>query len=43
MTSPGAVHAMMFSRHMHQYGTTSAQLAAVPVAFRKHAALNRLR
>lgn len=40
MTSPGAVHAMMFARHMHQYGTTSAQLAAVSVAFRKHAALN---
>ena len=40
MTSPGAVHAMMFARHMHQYGTTSAQLAAIPVAFRKHASLN---
>ena len=31
---------MMFARHMHQFGTTSAQLAAVSVAFRKHAALN---
>ena len=40
MTSPGAVHAMMFARHMHLYGTTSEQLAAVAVAFRKHAALN---
>lgn len=40
MTSPGAIHAMMFRRHMHQYGTTSAQLAAIPVAFRKHAGLN---
>ena len=40
MTSPGAVHAMMFARHMHEYGTTSEQLAAVSVAFRKHAALN---
>jgi acetyl-CoA acetyltransferase len=40
MTSPGAVHAMMFARHMHKYGTTSEQLAAIPVAFRKHAALN---
>lgn len=40
MTSPGAVHAMMFARHMHQYSTTSEQLAAVAVAFRKHAALN---
>ncbi len=40
MTSPGAVHAMMFRRHMHLYGTTSEQLAAISVAFRKHAALN---
>jgi acetyl-CoA acetyltransferase len=40
MTSPGAAHAMMFARHMQKYGTTSEQLAAVPVAFRKHAALN---
>jgi len=40
MTSPGAVHALMFRRHMELYGTTSEQLAAVAVAFRKHAALN---
>ena len=40
MTSPGAAHAVMFQRHMHQYGTTSKQLAAVSVAFRKHALLN---
>jgi acetyl-CoA acetyltransferase len=40
MTSPGAAHAVMFQRHMHVYGTTSEQLAAVPVAFRKHAILN---
>lgn len=40
MTSPGAVHAMMFQRHAHLYGTTSKQLASVSVAFRKHAALN---
>jgi len=40
MTSPGAVHAMMFARHMYQYGTTSEQLAAIPVAFRKHASMN---
>ncbi len=40
MTSPGAAHAVMFRRHMHEYGTTSEQLAAVPVAFRKHAVLN---
>lgn len=40
MTSPGAAHAIMFQRHMHQFGTTSEQLAAVSVAFRKHALLN---
>jgi len=40
MTSPGAAHAIMFQRHMHQYGTKSEQLAAVSVAFRKHALLN---
>lgn len=40
MTSPGAAHALMFRRHMHLYGTTSGQLAAVSVAFRKHAGLN---
>lgn len=40
MTSPGAYHALMFQRHMHLYGTKSQQLAAIPVTFRKHAALN---
>ncbi len=40
MTSPGAFHAMMFRRHMEEYGTTSEQLGAVAVAFRKHALLN---
>jgi acetyl-CoA acetyltransferase len=40
MTSPGAFHAMMFRRHMWQYGTTSRQLASVAVAFRKHAGLS---
>ena len=40
MTSPGAAHAVMFQRHMHLYGTTSRQLAAISVAFRKHALLN---
>ncbi len=40
MTSPGAAHAIMARRHMHQYGTTSEQLASISVAFRKHAALN---
>lgn len=42
MTSPGAFHAMMFQRHMHKYGTTSEQLATVPVTFRRHAGLNEL-
>ena len=40
MTSPGAVHAMMFGRHQHLYGTTSDQLAQVAISFRDHAALN---
>jgi acetyl-CoA acetyltransferase len=40
MTSPGAVHAMMFNRHAHEYGTTAEQLAHVAVTFRDHAALN---
>lgn len=40
MTSPGAAHAVMFQRHMHLYGTTSRQLGAISVAFRKHAVLN---
>ena len=39
-TSPGAAHAMMFRRHMELYGTTTRQLAEVPVAFRYHAGLN---
>ena len=38
-TSPGGAHAMMFRRHMELYGTTTRQLAEVPVAFRQHAAL----
>ena len=33
-------HAFMASRHMHDYGTTRAQLGAVSVAARKHALLN---
>jgi acetyl-CoA acetyltransferase len=32
--------AMLARRHMHEYGTTSAQLGAVAVACRKHAARN---
>ncbi len=40
MTSPGAVHAMLFQRHAAMYGTTVEQLGAISVAFRKHAGLN---
>lgn len=40
MTSPGAFYALMFQRYQAQYGVTSEQLAAVPLAIRCHAALN---
>ena len=40
MTSPGAGAALAARRYFHQYGATSEQLAAVPIAFRKHASLN---
>ena len=40
MTSPGALHAMLFERHSALYGTTSAQLAEIAVTFRQHATLN---
>jgi acetyl-CoA acetyltransferase len=33
-------HAAVAARHMHEFGTTSEQLAAVAVACRKHASLN---
>jgi len=33
-------YAMVAQRHMHQYGTTSEQLAEVAVTTRRHAALN---
>jgi acetyl-CoA acetyltransferase len=35
-----AQHASAAARHMHEFGTTSEQLAAIAVACRKHAALN---
>jgi acetyl-CoA C-acetyltransferase len=35
-----ANYAMVANRHMHQYGTTSAQLAEIPVATRYHAMRN---
>jgi acetyl-CoA C-acetyltransferase len=33
-------YAMVAQRHMHEYGTTSEQLAEIAVTMRKHAALN---
>ncbi len=39
-TSPGASHAMMYRRHMAQFGTTSEDLAHIAVAFRHHATMN---
>jgi acetyl-CoA acetyltransferase len=39
ITVPG-VYAMLAQRHMHEFGTTSEQLANIAVACRKHAALN---
>jgi acetyl-CoA acetyltransferase len=40
MTSPGAGAAMVARRYFERYGTNSRALAAVPIAFRKHAAMN---
>ncbi len=40
MTSPGAGAALVAQKYFARFGATSRQLAAVPVAFRKHAALN---
>lgn len=40
MTSPGAIHALMWQRHMHLYGSQSKDLAVVASTFRKHASLN---
>lgn len=40
MTSPGAGAALVAQKYFHRHGATSRQLAAVAVAFRKHAALN---
>jgi len=39
MTTVGS-YALVAQRHMHQYGTTSEQLAQVAVGMRRHAALN---
>lgn len=40
MTAPAAGAALAAQRYFALYGATSAQLAAVPIAFRKHAMLN---
>jgi acetyl-CoA acetyltransferase len=40
MSSPGAVHAMMFRAHMAQFGTRPEDLGHVAVAFRRHAVMN---
>ncbi|HKV55929.1 MAG TPA: thiolase family protein [Candidatus Binataceae bacterium] len=40
MTSPGAGAALVARRYFERYGSSSRELAAVPVAFRKHAAMN---
>ncbi|HWK68298.1 MAG TPA: thiolase family protein [Rhizobiaceae bacterium] len=40
LTSPGAASAFQARQHFDLYGTTSEQLAAVPIAQRKHAILN---
>ena len=40
MTSPGAVHSMLFQRHANLYGTKIEQLGEVSMAFRQHAMLN---
>ncbi|MBI3993634.1 MAG: hypothetical protein HY342_10190 [Candidatus Lambdaproteobacteria bacterium] len=39
-TSPSGGAALAFSRYMARYGATGDQLAAVPMALRRHAALN---
>jgi acetyl-CoA acetyltransferase len=40
MTSPGAGAALVARRYFERYGTNSRALAAVPIAFRKHASMN---
>jgi len=40
MTSPGALHALMFSRYMANHGAEHRHLAEISVAFRSHAARN---
>jgi len=40
LTAPAGGAAIAMQRYMHVYGATSAQLAAVPIAMRKHARKN---
>jgi acetyl-CoA acetyltransferase len=40
LTAPAGGAAIAMQRYMHVYGATSAQLAAVPIAMRKHAGRN---
>lgn len=40
MTSPGALHAAMFSRYRQETGASPGDLAEIAVAFRRHASLN---
>jgi len=40
MTSPGAGAALVARRYFERYGANGRQLAAIPVAFRKHASMN---
>ena len=40
LTAPAGGAALGMQRYMHLYGATSEQLAAVPIAFRKHALAN---
>jgi len=40
LTSPAAGAAFAMQRYMARYGVTSAELAAVPIAMRRHAMLN---
>jgi len=40
LTAPAGGAAIAMQRYMHLYGATSAQLAAVPIALRKHAGKN---
>jgi acetyl-CoA C-acetyltransferase len=39
-TTTVGLYAMVAQRHMHEYGTTGAQLAQIAVASRRHAGLN---